>query len=101
MSESKPNDVERRISHRIPSVLEPLKGLLPAALMYLARGELPETIPAGECKTVNFRVNARSEEYITRLTPKFGSRTQVIIYALAWSAERTPIQQFMLTNTKL
>lgn len=98
---NEPHDIERRISHRIPSILEPLKGLLPAALMYLARGELPETIPAGECKTVNFRVSALSEEYITRLTPMFGSRTQVILNALAWAAERNDCQKLMLISTKL
>lgn len=99
---SEQNDLERRITHVIPSDLEEMKTMLPAALMYLARGERPNAIPAGENLKVNFRINSMTDAYITRLTPEFGgSRTQVIIHALAWAAERDDRQQLMLTNTKL
>lgn len=97
-----PNEnAERRITHLIPGTLEAMKDVLPVALIYLARGEHPKAIPEDETKKVNFRINAKAEELIARLVPEFGSRTQVIIHALAWAAELDDRQQLMLFNTKL
>lgn len=98
---SEQNDLERRISHRIPGELEAMKDMLPAALRYLARGEMPSAIPAGENKKVNFRISATTDAYVTRLTAEFGSRTKVIIHALAWAAERSDREKLMLSNTKI
>lgn len=101
MKEPNGASMERRITHLIPGTLENMKDALPVALMYLARGERSSYIPEGEIKKVNFRINAKTEEFITRLTPEFGTRTQVIIHALAWVAELDNRQQFMLISTKL
>lgn len=98
---NEPNDIERRISHRIPGDLEAMKEMLPAALRYLTYGEMPKAVPIGAKKTVNFRINSTTEARITRLAPEFGSRTLVIIHALAWAFECSACQQLMLTNTKL
>lgn len=102
MKELNETSAEKRITHVIPSSLEAMRDTLPVALMYLARGERPNEIPdKGEIKKVNFRINDKTEEFITRLIPEFGSRTQVIIHALAWAAELNDRQQLMLISTKL
>jgi hypothetical protein len=101
MKEPNETSVEKRITHLIPGTLEAMRDTLPVALMYLVFGERPNEIPEGETKKVNFRVNAKTEEFITRLIPEFGSRTQVIIHALAWAAELNDRQQLMLISTKL
>jgi hypothetical protein len=92
---------QRRVTHLIPQSLEALIDGLPVALMYLSRGERPLEIPDDETKKVNFWINPKSEAYITRLTNEFGSRTQVIIHALAWAAELDDRQKLMLISTKL
>lgn len=101
MKELNETSTEKRITHLIPGNLEAMRDTLPVALMYLARGERPNEIPEGEIKKVNFRINTKTDEYITRLIPEFGSRTQVIIHALAWAAELNDRQQLMLISTKL
>jgi hypothetical protein len=91
----------RRVTHLIPVSLEAMKDTLPVALMYLYHGEMPKATPEGEIKKLNFWINPKSEAFITRLTPEFGSRTQVIIHALAWAAELNDRQKLMLISTKL
>lgn len=101
MKEPNEASVERRITHLIPVSLEDIKDALPVALLYLSYGERPKEIPEGEIKKLNFWINPKSEAFISRLTPEFGSRTQVIVHALAWAAERNDCQKLMLISTKL
>lgn len=101
MKEPNETSAQRRVTYLIPQCLEALINGLPVALMYMSLGERPKKIPEGEIKKLNFRINPKSEAYITRLTNEFGSRTQVIIHALAWVAERSEREKFMLINTKL
>lgn len=92
---------EKTMPYKVPAELEGMKEALPAALMYLARGERPTNIPKGNRKSMRFTIDARAETYLDRLTPEFGSRTKVITHALAWVAERSERERFMLINTKI
>lgn len=92
---------EIQVNHRIPEELEAVKSALPAALMYLARGERAKHIPEGPTKGMRFTLSEKAASYIDQLTPEFGSRTQVITQALAWAAERDSREILMLSNTKI
>lgn len=92
---------EKTTPYKVPESLESVKAALPAALMYLAKGERPTQVPQDEKKSMRFALDAQAEIYIGRLTPEFGSRTQVITHALAWVAERSDREKLMLINTKI
>lgn len=92
------NEVEA--IHQIPSSLHEFRDSLPGALYYLALGKRPTAIPVGEAKSMRFLLHPDSVIRCEKLMLEFGSRTKIIIAALAWVAEQDQRAQLLLKHMK-
>lgn len=88
-------------TYRLPEELLEVKAALPGALYYLQLGKRPSTLPSGSIKGTRINLSNNAEAYLLKLTPEFGSRTKVIVHALAWFKEQDQRTQLLVGSIKL
>lgn len=100
MNGNKPAELE--IVTKIPGELEQHRGALAASLFYLSLGEPPAAdIPTEGCKSTRIKLTGKAIGYLEHLAPRFGSRRNTIINALAWAAAQSEQRRAMLKNTTI
>ena len=85
---------------KIPAELKPYRAALGAGLFHLALGAAPpEHVPSADCKSARIKVEGEAFGYLESLVPRYGSRRQAVIHALAWVSAQPAHRRALLEKT--